>query len=44
MMNSNKMKRVQEKSKLQDNTTAEDKITISEKLNIFFVNIGPNLA
>ena len=44
IINSNKMKRVQEKSKLQDNTIAEDEITISEKFNIFFVNIGPNLA
>ena len=38
------MKRVQKKFKLQDNTITEDKITISEKFNTFFVNIGPNLA
>ena len=44
IINFKKMKRVQEKFKVQDNTIIEDKITISEKFNTFFVNIGPNLA
>ena len=29
---------------VQDNTITEDKVTISEKFNTFFFNIGPNLV
>ena len=40
----NKSKRVQEKFKLQDETITDNKVTICENFNTFFVNIGPNLA
>ena len=40
----NKRKRVQDKFKLHDDTLTENKLTISESFNKFFVNIGPNLA
>ena len=35
IINSNKMKRVKENFKLQDNTITKDKITISEKIQYF---------
>ena len=44
IINLNKSKRVQEKFKLQDETITDNKVTISESFNTFFVNIGPNLA
>ena len=44
IINLNKSKRVQEKFKLQDETITDNKVTISEYFNTFFVNIGPNLA
>ena len=44
IINLNKRKRVQDKFKLHDDTLTENKVTISESFNQFFVNIGPNLA
>ena len=44
IINLNKRKRVQDKFKLHDDTLTENKLTISESFNKFFVNIGPNLA
>ena len=44
IINFDKSKRVQEKLKLQDETITDNKVTISESFNTFFVNFGPNLA
>ena len=42
IINTNKIKKIQERFRLSDESITSDKMTISSQFNNFFVNIGNN--
>ena len=44
IVNRNKNKQIQNKFKLNDGTITSNKLVICEKINYFFIGIGPSLA
>ena len=44
VINRKRQNKIQTRFKLDANNITTDKITISEKFNDFYVNVGPNLA